>query len=252
MKNILFVQTGGTIDKDYPKTTNGAGFEIGEPAFKRSIQRLSPSFQYQFFTSCTKDSLEITDEDRQCLFEEIKGQTKVALDEGKPLDGIVVTHGTDTMADTARFLAEQVATKAKDSCPILVTGAMKPERFSESDAEFNLGMAIAAVQIAHHGFVGICMHGLVLSHDEIERDLRTGKFFELGDVGNQTPGESLSLSFATVVSPIPPIPEVSRRGTRDASMLSRVSFESAVSGISFATPVSVATPIPNDDVIHRI
>lgn len=174
---ILFVQTGGTIDKDYPKTTNGWGFEIGEPAFRRLLEeRLSPSFQYEFLTVCQKDSTEITDDDRSAMKLQIGDRLTKGLQTSNPFHGVILTHGTDTMAETAHFLAKDTTTSK--SVPIIITGAMRPERFSNSDADCNLGMAIAAVQTAPNGFVGICMHGLVLSHDAVDRNLQTGKFIE--------------------------------------------------------------------------
>jgi L-asparaginase len=174
---ILFLQTGGTIDKDYPKTTNGWGFEIGEPAFERLLkERLSPSFDYEVGTVCQKDSTQITDDDRAALAEEILRR----LNE-KNFSGVVITHGTDTMAETAQYLANY---RTRRRVPIVITGSMRPERFSNSDADCNLGMAIATVQTAPKFFVGICMHGMVLSHDEIDRCLETGKFFKKIDVSN--------------------------------------------------------------------
>ena len=171
---ILFLQTGGTIDKDYPKTTNGWGFEIGEdPAFRRLLEeRLSPSFEYECQTICRKDSLEITDVDRSAMSREID----IRLEQGHRFDGVILTHGTDTMAETAKYLAGSKKSRPEKNVPIVITGAMRPERFSNSDADCNLGMAIAAIQTCPPGFVGICMHGLVLSHDNITRDLQTGKF----------------------------------------------------------------------------
>ena len=173
---ILFVQTGGTIDKDYPKTTNGLGFEIGEPAFRRLLEeRLIPSFQYEFHSVCQKDSTEIRDDDRSAMRQEINHRLEKALQSRNPFDGVILTHGTDTMAETARYLAKPNESSPVKA-PIILTGAMRPERFSNSDADCNLGMAIAAVQTAPPGFVGICMHGLVLTHERVGRDLQTGKF----------------------------------------------------------------------------
>lgn len=61
---LVFIQTGGTIDKDYPQTSKGWAFEFGEPATHRILKKLNPSFEYEVLTSCQKDSLEITKEDR--------------------------------------------------------------------------------------------------------------------------------------------------------------------------------------------
>ncbi|MEO1628703.1 MAG: hypothetical protein AAFV25_26380, partial [Bacteroidota bacterium] len=62
---ITFLQTGGTIDKDYPRSTKGWAFEFGEPACRRILEKLSPSFSFDIHTICQKDSLEINDDDRQ-------------------------------------------------------------------------------------------------------------------------------------------------------------------------------------------
>eukprot|EP00980_Cylindrotheca_fusiformis_P015906 scaffold4658_cov118-Cylindrotheca_fusiformis.AAC.12 len=68
---ILFVQTGGTIDKDYPRSKGGYAFEFGEPATIRLLQRLAPSFRYKVITAFQKDSLEVNDGDRKILAETI-------------------------------------------------------------------------------------------------------------------------------------------------------------------------------------
>ena len=157
---IAFIQTGGTIDKDYPKVTKGWAFEIAEPAFNRILEKLNPSFTYQPYEVFKKDSQEITSEDRAKL---------KTLCESIPEDKIIITHGTDTMAETARSLSSINKT-------IIVTGAMKPERFSNSDAPINLGAAIAACQTLTVGSY-LVMHGVVIPHDQIERDLQTGKYY---------------------------------------------------------------------------
>ncbi|MFT5383535.1 MAG: L-asparaginase, partial [Saprospiraceae bacterium] len=64
---ILFIQTGGTIDKDYPHTTKGWAFEFGEPATRRILEKLNPSFEFEIITAFQKDSLEVNNEDRQML-----------------------------------------------------------------------------------------------------------------------------------------------------------------------------------------
>lgn len=159
---ITFIQTGGTIDKDYPHTTKGWAFEFGEPATNRILEKLDPSFDYEVITSCQKDSLEITEEDRKDLADLIKN-TKG--------DKFIITHGTDTMIETATYLSEQVPNKL-----IIITGAMRPERFSNSEAPINLGCAIAAANLMKKG-VFIAMHGIVKTHTEINRNLESGKFY---------------------------------------------------------------------------
>jgi L-asparaginase len=161
--NILFVQTGGTIDKDYPRSTGGYAFEFGEPATIRLLDRLQPSFSYKIVTAFQKDSLEVTDQDRQEL---------ALLIEQAVEDRVIITHGTDTMINTAKFLAD----KQLSNKTIVLTGAMRPERFSNSDAPLNLGTAIAAVQMAPMGSVHVSMHGIVRSAQEATRDMESGQF----------------------------------------------------------------------------
>ena len=165
---ILFVQTGGTIDKDYPHTTKGWAFEIGdEPAFERTLKKINPSFEFAVVSAMKKDSLEITDEDRGklvgCIASEID------------YDKVIITHGTDTMPETAEYLDLAHKVPALKHKTIVITGAMRPERFSNSDADVNLGMAIATVQTAAPG-IYLCMHGLVIPQDQIERNMDTGQY----------------------------------------------------------------------------
>lgn len=159
---IIFIQTGGTIDKDYPHTTKGWAFEFGDPAFNRILTKLNPSFEYSVLTAFQKDSLEIDNNDRKTL---------VNLIDSQPSNKIIITHGTDTMKETAEFLSKHIQNKI-----IVITGAMRPEQFSNSDAPVNLGCAIAAVNLLNEG-IYIAMHGIVKSYDLIRRDLETGKYY---------------------------------------------------------------------------
>ena len=158
--NIVFIQTGGTIDKDYPKTKNGWAFEINEPAVKRILEKVNCSFNYSVISLLKKDSLEINDEDRTLILNKCK--------EAKE-DKIIITHGTDTMNITANYLKE-IKNKT-----IIITGAMRPERFSNSDAAINIGVAIGAVQSLSKG-VYIAMNGIVIPHHKMERNKETGQF----------------------------------------------------------------------------
>ena len=144
---LLFIQTGGTIDKGYPAGDDhhGYGFEIGEPAFVRVLQRINPDFEYEVKVVSQKDSLDITDEDRKLLLASIKESNE---------DRIIVTHGTDTMIQTADMLGE-ISDKT-----VVITGAMNPELFKDSDAEFNIGFAIAAASSLPRG-VYIAMSGRI-------------------------------------------------------------------------------------------
>ena len=159
---IVFIQTGGTIDKDYPHTTKGWAFEFGEPASYRILEKLNPSFQYKVLEAFQKDSLEITDDDRNKLQILINEQAEHKF---------IVTHGTDTMLETAMYLSNTVKNKL-----IIITGAMLPERFTNSDASINLGCAIGAANILENG-IYIAMHGIVKPFSAVKRNMETGKYY---------------------------------------------------------------------------
>lgn len=159
---ITFIQIGGTIDKEYPRTTKGYAFEIGEPAVKRILEKVNPSFKYKLISLLQKDSLDLTDSDREKILETCKR----IID-----DKIIMTHGTDTMIETATKVSE-----IKDKT-IIITGAMRPEKFSDSDAMFNVGAAVIASQILPHG-IYIAMNGKVYSWDKVKRNMETGQFVE--------------------------------------------------------------------------
>lgn len=159
---IVFIQTGGTIDKDYPHTTKGWAFEFGDPATHRVLEKLNPSFDYTSIKAFQKDSLEITDHDREALKVLINNQAE---------NKIIITHGTDTMMETALYLHNTIKNKL-----VIITGAMLPERFTNSDASINLGCAIGAVNVLEKG-IYIAMHGVVKPFNEINRNLETGKYY---------------------------------------------------------------------------
>jgi L-asparaginase len=158
---ITFIQTGGTIDKDYPKIILGYAFEITTPAVERILKKINPTFDSEILSLFRKDSTEITDEDRQKLFNMIQKLEN---------DKIIVTHGTDTMIQTAEKLSG-----IKDKT-IVITGAMRPEKFSDSDASFNIGMAVGAVSILSRG-IYIVMHGRVINWEKCARN-KDGQFIE--------------------------------------------------------------------------
>lgn len=149
---IIFIQTGGTIDKDYPcgESDHGWAFEISDPAVASIIPKSNGTFDYEIISLLKKDSLEITDEDRQMLYDKIS-----ALD----CDKIVITHGTDTIIKSAEKLSG-IPDKT-----IVITGAMLPEKFITSDAKFNVGMATASVQVLEPG-VYVALYGRVAPWNE--------------------------------------------------------------------------------------
>ena len=159
---ITFIQTGGTIDKDYPRLDSYA-FEITEPAVKRILSQLNINFTSEFITAFKKDSLDITQADRKKLFNIIK---KIKNNK------IIITHGTDTLVATAKYLQN-----IKDKT-IVLTGSLQPERFIHSDAVFNVGTAVGAINVLKPG-VYVAMSGKIFNADNCKKDLKTGKFVEI-------------------------------------------------------------------------
>jgi L-asparaginase len=152
--HITFIQTGGTIDKDYPRgeTNHGYEFAITDPAVNSILPSCHTSFTYDVVEVTKKDSLDLTDEDRAHVL-------KTVLE--IPTDHIVVTHGTDRIVETAEVLST-VTGKV-----IVLTGAMLPEKFTNSDARFNVGMAVASAQSLPHG-VYIALYGRVVPWNEFK------------------------------------------------------------------------------------
>jgi L-asparaginase len=159
---ILFMQTGGSIDKDYPtgQDDDGYNFVITNPAFERILGYVKPSFEHEAQTVLQKDSLDITEEERQKILQ-------ACIDSS--IDKIIITHGTDTMLKTAQLLS-QINDKI-----IVLTGSMTPELFKNTDADFNLGTAIGSVSLLPPG-VYIAMNGLVLPWDKIVFDREVRRF----------------------------------------------------------------------------
>ena len=148
---ITFICTGGTIDKDYATSAGTYNFEISEPAVNRIFRNINPNFEYEVKSILKKDSLDMTEEDRQIIYNSCKEVEN---------DKIIITHGTDTMVKTAERLAS-----LKDKVIILV-GAAKPERFYGSDAPFNIGTALGAINILNKG-VYIAMNGKIFEWNNV-------------------------------------------------------------------------------------
>ena len=155
---IKFFAVGGTIDKIYfdQKST----YQVGDPQLNEMLQYANITFEYECESLFRKDSLNMTDKDRRYIFENVK------KDENSL---IIITHGTDTMVETALRLQE---IKGKT---IVLTGAMAPARFKNSDAFFNLGFSIAAVEILPEG-VYIAMNGKVFTPDNVRKNVEAGVF----------------------------------------------------------------------------
>jgi L-asparaginase len=158
---IRFITTGGTIDKVYFDALSQ--FEIGDSQIKHILDEGLADFDYEIVPLLQKDSLDMTDEDRTSLRE------LIAADDS---ERYVITHGTDTMPETAEAL------KDLRGKTIVLTGALSPARFKTSDATFNVGMAVAAAQVAVPG-VYIAMSGQVFSAGTVRKNRAENKFEKL-------------------------------------------------------------------------
>jgi L-asparaginase len=157
----IFV-TGGTFDKEYNELNGQLYFKDSHlPEMLKLGRCLVP---VDLRTLMMIDSLEMTDMDRELIVRHCE-----EADEDK----IIITHGTDTMAATARLLAEKVSGKT-----IVLTGAMIPYKFGSSDGLFNLGSAMAFVQTLTPG-VYIAMNGRCFHADNVRKNKETGVFEEL-------------------------------------------------------------------------
>jgi len=156
---IKFFAVGGTIDKVY--FDDLSKYEIGESNITDILKDARVNFDSDISSIFKKDSLDMTDQDRLAVHKIVKDETS---------DKIIITHGTDTMIETAKVL-ETIKNKI-----IVLTGAMEPAKFKSSDAVFNLGLAVSAVQTLNHG-VYIVISGRVFKPDNVKKN-RALKIFE--------------------------------------------------------------------------
>jgi L-asparaginase len=140
---IQIITTGGTIDKLYFDAESE--FQVGDPQVVDVLREANVTVPYAVRQLMRKDSLELTDADRRLIRDTIAAA---------PQRHFVVTHGTDTMLDTARVL-QTLGDKV-----IVLTGAMQPARFRFTDAVFNIGCAVMAVQLLPPG-VYVTMNGRI-------------------------------------------------------------------------------------------
>jgi L-asparaginase len=160
MEQILVLSTGGTFDKTYDLLTGHLQFQ---ESFVPNILTLGRStLEIETHTVFLKDSLDIVDQDLESIARALRTTDH---------DGVVITHGTDSIAETAIFL---------DSCnlgkTIVLTGAMIPYSFGASDALFNLGSALAFAQVLNPG-VYVAMNGKYYHAGAVKKNRATG-FFE--------------------------------------------------------------------------
>ena len=157
--------TGGTFDKEYNERDGKLYFKDTHLPEMLALGRCKLEVAPR--TLMMVDSLEMTDADRQIVVEQCTRAKE---------EHILITHGTDTMEVTAQVLGKAIHNKT-----IVLTGAMIPYKFGSSDGLFNLGSAMAFVQILPPG-VYIAMNGKCLAWDNVKKNRKTGEFEELSSV----------------------------------------------------------------------
>jgi L-asparaginase len=157
---IKILTTGGTIDKIY--FDRKSAYEVGDPQANGVLERANVVLDYEVESILKKDSLDFTDEDRSLI------RQKVASTQSERL---VITHGTDTMIETAKVL-EGIPGKT-----IVLTGSMYPAQFRDSDAVFNIGCAVTGAQILGPG-VYIAMNGRIYNPRDVRKNVELNRFEE--------------------------------------------------------------------------
>ncbi len=158
MNQLCIVTTGGTIDKIY--FDDKSDYQIGEPQIGRMLNELGVDFRFSVIPILRKDSLHISSDDRELIRSAIAAQDAAH---------VLVTHGTDSMVETAKVLAS-IPGKT-----IVLTGALSPARFRGSDAEFNIGCAVGAVQALPPG-VYIAMNGRIWDPLKVRKNVAANRF----------------------------------------------------------------------------
>ncbi|HEX6928820.1 MAG TPA: asparaginase domain-containing protein [Gammaproteobacteria bacterium] len=160
MKLRIFT-TGGTIDKVYFDAKSE--YEVGEPVVGRILHDAGVAIDFEITELLKKDSLDVDDADR--------ARIRAAV-ESDPAERILITHGTDTMADTGRAL---LGVPGKT---VVLTGSLSPARFQNSDAVFNVGCAVGAVQSLPPG-VYVAMNGRIFTADTVRKNRDANRFEEV-------------------------------------------------------------------------
>ena len=155
---LHIITTGGTIDKIYFDAKSD--YQVGDPVIGELLQRMNAGFEFSVESALRKDSLDMTDADRQ-LIRDCATTTDANC--------VLITHGTDGMVETARCL-QGISDKR-----IVLTGALQPAAFAQTDAIFNIGCAIGAVQSKPAG-VYIAMNGLVFDAGKVVKNVAENRF----------------------------------------------------------------------------
>lgn len=156
---IRFVTAGGTIDKVYFDQLSK--YQVGPPGVERILKELPIGFEYEIESVMRKDSLDMTETDRDVVAAAVERSAESL---------IVITHGTDTMIETAKRLAGIPGKRT------VLTGAMQPAGFRNSDAVFNVGFALGVLQSASASGVWIAMSGQVFEPNRVRKNRERGVF----------------------------------------------------------------------------
>jgi len=157
--SIKLLLTGGTIDKHYNQSNGELHFT--ETHLKELLKLGRNSASIEIEQLMLKDSLDMTDADRRSILKACHNATQ---------DKILITHGTDTMVETAHMLGKEQLNKT-----IVLVGAMIPYVFKDTDAVFNFGFALGAVQTSTHG-VYVAMNGMIFDYDNVIKNRELGIF----------------------------------------------------------------------------
>jgi L-asparaginase len=160
---IDIITTGGTIDKVY--FDEKSEFAVGESPIREILTEANVTLAFEVVNLLRKDSLELTDADRDLVRRTV---------ESREASRIVVTHGTDTMVETAKAL------QGLPDKTVVLTGSLSPARFRNSDAVFNVGTAIGAVQCLPEG-VYLVMNGRIFQPERVRKNRDRNRFEEISE-----------------------------------------------------------------------
>ncbi len=158
---IKIIATGGTIDKIY--FDEKSAFQVGDPQIVEVLKGANVTYEYEIRSLLKKDSLDLTDADRRLIRDAVRAD---------PRRRIVITHGTDTMIETAAVLAG-IPDKV-----VVLTGSMQPARFRVTDAIYNIASAMTAVQLLSDG-VYIAMNGRIFDPRRSRKNREENRFEEI-------------------------------------------------------------------------
>jgi len=161
ISKLLIITTGGTIDKIY--FDDKSDYQVGEPQISQILHAMHVAFDFEVTALMRKDGLHLDDNDRKLIR---------AATAASKTSHVLITHGTDTMVETAAELNDLPGKT------IVLTGALNPARFRDSDAIFNIGCAVGAVQCLPPG-VYIAMNGKVWNPRHVRKNRRENRFEEV-------------------------------------------------------------------------